>query len=450
MKIHVPPAVRWICRTLEAAGHETWTVGGAVRDALAGTPSGDWDLTTKARPKEVRRLFRRTVPLGMEHGTVGVLARDGTLYEVTTFRRDVETDGRHAVVAFADTVEEDLARRDFTINAIAWHPDREVLKDPWNGAQDLRDRVLRTVGSPEERFQEDYLRILRALRFAGRYGLQIDAGTWAALTAGTSGLGRLSPERIREELEKAIAPSRILNAPPSQALNLYASSGVLERVYPELASASSSVWAHALAVTDRLADRTRNRDLPLAALLSTGGDTLSAVAILTRLRFSNARIRDVGALAGALAEVPTSGHLEGDPVVRRRWLAKVGRVLLPQILRLVAASAAVAGDLERRDPSVRATAARALRALRREARSGAPLSQQELALTGRDLIRAGYRPGPAFGRVFDKLFDAVLEDPRRNEPAWLMTQAEGALAELATPDPATPDPTQAEGIDPHG
>ena len=122
-----PPAVRWVARTLEEAGHETWAVGGAVRDVLLGRPAGDWDLATHATPKEVRRLFKRTVPLGIEHGTVGVLARDGTMYEVTTFRRDVETDGRHAVVSFAETIQEDLARRDFTVNAIAWHPLREEL-----------------------------------------------------------------------------------------------------------------------------------------------------------------------------------------------------------------------------------------------------------------------------------------------------------------------------------
>ena len=166
-----PPAATWIVRTLEEAGHETWAVGGAVRDVLLGRPAGDWDLTTHARPTDVRRIFRRTIPIGVEHGTVGVLARDGTMYEVTTFRKDVQTDGRHAVVEFASTLDEDLARRDFTINAIAWHPLREELRDPFGGAVDLGHGVLRTVGAPEERFREDYLRVLRALRFAGRFGL---------------------------------------------------------------------------------------------------------------------------------------------------------------------------------------------------------------------------------------------------------------------------------------
>src|SRR5690606_14370270 len=151
-----PQAVREITRRLEEAGYQTWAVGGAVRDAVLGLPAGDWDLATRARPHEVRRLFRRTVPIGIEHGTVGVLGRDGVLYEVTTFRRDVETFGRHAVVEFADTVEEDLARRDFTLNALAWHPLTAELKDPFGGLRDLEERRLRTVGRPEERFAEDY------------------------------------------------------------------------------------------------------------------------------------------------------------------------------------------------------------------------------------------------------------------------------------------------------
>jgi tRNA nucleotidyltransferase (CCA-adding enzyme) len=224
-----PPAVRWIARTLEEAGHETWAVGGAVRDVLMGRPSGDWDLATHATPKEVRRLFKRTVPIGVEHGTIGVLARDGTMYEVTTFRRDVETDGRHAIVSFAETIQEDLARRDFTVNAIAWHPLREELLDPFDGVGDLDRSVLRTVGEPAERFREDYLRILRALRFAGLFTLEIEEPTWEALCSLVGHLKTLSAERIREELLK------ILNADPdpTRSLSLYGSSRVLAVLYPD-------------------------------------------------------------------------------------------------------------------------------------------------------------------------------------------------------------------------
>ncbi|HAW90495.1 MAG TPA: hypothetical protein DCX61_07520, partial [Gemmatimonadetes bacterium] len=225
-----PDQVLWIWRTLEEAGFETWMVGGAIRDTLLGRPADDWDFATIARPKQIMSAFRRTVPIGVDHGTVGVLAPDGTLYEVTTFRRDVETFGRRAVVEFAESIKEDLARRDFTFNALAWHPDRDQLLDPWNGAGDLNEQILRTVGDPVERFAEDLLRVLRALRFAGQFGLTIEAETWRALLSAVSGLSQLSPERIQEEMMKVLSQAQR----PSVALGLYAESGVFAELYPEL------------------------------------------------------------------------------------------------------------------------------------------------------------------------------------------------------------------------
>jgi tRNA nucleotidyltransferase (CCA-adding enzyme) len=155
MKLHPPAAVLDIARRLDDAGRQAWAVGGAVRDALLGQSGVDWDIATDARPDEVRRIFRRTVPIGIEHGTVGVLANDDVMYEVTTFRRDVETFGRHATVRFADSIEEDLSRRDFTINAIAWAPLTDELFDPFDGRADLGSGILRTVGNAGERFAED-------------------------------------------------------------------------------------------------------------------------------------------------------------------------------------------------------------------------------------------------------------------------------------------------------
>ncbi|HSH46961.1 MAG TPA: CCA tRNA nucleotidyltransferase, partial [Longimicrobiales bacterium] len=223
MDLRPPRAVRRIARRLEKAGFETWAVGGAVRDRVAGRPAGDWDLATRARPPEVMALFRRTVPVGVDHGTVGVLD-GGEMYEVTTFRQDVETFGRHAVVKFADTLEDDLSRRDFTINALAWHPLRGELMDPFGGADDLRHGVLRTVGEAGERFAEDYLRILRALRFAGQFDLEVEPGTWRALLAAVGHLTELSAERVREELYKVLSGIRSA----SRSLDLYRSAGVLD------------------------------------------------------------------------------------------------------------------------------------------------------------------------------------------------------------------------------
>ena len=166
-------------------------MGGAVRDALLGIETLDWDIATSARPEQVQKLFTRTVPVGLRFGTVGVLDAAGVMHEVTTFRHDVETDGRHAVVRFGASLEEDLARRDFTINAIAVHAERLEVRDPFGGRADLARRVLRCVGTAAERMQEDRLRALRALRFAGRFGFEIEPETWTAILASAPHLGRV-------------------------------------------------------------------------------------------------------------------------------------------------------------------------------------------------------------------------------------------------------------------
>lgn len=404
-----PPAVRWIVGTLEDAGHPTWAVGGAVRDALAGHPSGDWDLTTQARPKQVQRLFRRTVPIGIEHGTVGVLAGDGTLYEVTTFRRDVETDGRHAVVAFADTVEEDLARRDFTINAVAWHPLRGEFRDPHRGARDMKRRLLRTVGDPEERFAEDHLRILRALRFASRFELRVDRGSWEALRAAVGHLPELSAERIRDELLKVLdADPR-----PSQALELYARSGALQVLYPELeALRDGSGWNATLARVDALPP---GRPLLRLAGLVRNLAGEEAAALLVRLRLSNAQTDAVAVRAGT----PSPPAADAPDAEQRRWLASVGRDHWRWAMRLLLADARVEGTGEE--------AVASWRRLRGILADDPPLEVGDLAISGRDLIRMGLKPGPWFGEILDRLLDGVLEDPDANRAGRLREEAEALV-----------------------
>jgi tRNA nucleotidyltransferase (CCA-adding enzyme) len=455
--------VRWIVRTLEEAGYETWTVGGAVRDALAGRPTGDWDLATRAHPEEVRRIFRRTVPVGIEHGTVGVLARDGTLYEVTTFRRDVETTGRHAVVAFAQTLLEDLERRDFTINAVAWHPLREELFDPHRGVEDLREGRLRTVGDPRERFAEDYLRVLRALRFAGRFGLEIEPETWEALRAATARLGVLSPERIREELWKVLGG----DASPVRALELYRRSGTLREVAPEIAAVAgdaeegeakegSRLWRTALSVLDRIP---RHRTaLRFAALLGDVGDPpvrdddpplpsepgpatsplrvrgmIRSAALLTRLRHSNAQIAEISGLVGAGPELP---HGDAEGKVVRRWLARVGSSRVPDLVRWAGARSRVDGSREASGspgPVTPAAVARSAHRIRAELASGVPLAVGDLALGGRDLIGLGLKPGPRFGLILEQLLERVLDDPEANRPErlreWALELASGGGGE---------------------
>ncbi len=401
-----PPAVRDIARRLEEAGYETWAVGGAVRDVLMGRPAGDWDLATRARPKELRKLFRRTVPLGIEHGTVGVLAGDGTMYEVTTFRRDVETDGRHAVVAFADTIEEDLSRRDFTVNAIAWHPLREELLDPFGGAADMEARVLRTVGKPAERFREDYLRILRALRFAGLFDLEIDAATWRSLQELVGHTRALSAERIRDELLKVLD----VDPAPARALSLYAEAGVLPVLYPELetlrsAPGNPSPWALAVGAA---AELPRGRPMLRLAALVRGLEPGDVASMLVRLRFSNAQVDETARRAGAR---PLPGAAEHDRVFRR-WLSATGPERLSAVARLDLARACSElrlGLADRRTDVVASwNRARGVRA------ASPPLDVGSLALDGRGLIQLGLKPGPRFGPILDALLEWVLDDPSRN------------------------------------
>ncbi|HEU4881038.1 MAG TPA: CCA tRNA nucleotidyltransferase [Longimicrobium sp.] len=436
-----PPDVLFIARKLRDAGFDTWTVGGAVRDALSGShhedwnPTAssvaisDWDLTTAARPRDVQRLFRRTVPVGIAHGTVGVLGKDGRLYEVTTFRRDVETDGRHARVIFADRVEDDLQRRDFTINAVAWHPLTHELRDPHGGLPDLRGGILRTVGDPAERFREDRLRVLRALRFAGRFGLRIDEGTWQAARDAAPELVHLSAERVREELLKVLRQVD----PPSLSLRLYEQCGALAHLYPELqacagvADGIADVWTHLLRVVDELpAYRTALR---LAALLHDVGkaadpaDHASAGAALAhrlmkRLKFSNAEIDRAVHLVAQHSDFPAS---DAPPPELRRWLRRIGRAYVNDLFRLrIADLRARAADDPRLDETNRLW-----KRVRTELVGAAPLEIGDLAIGGAELRALGIPPGPLYGEILRDLLERVTDDPTLNDRETLI----GMIAE---------------------
>src|SRR5687768_12474339 len=249
--VHPPREVLQIARKLEKAGFETWCVGGAVRDALLGHRHLDWDLATVAKPDDIRRIFPRTVPVGIEFGTVGVLDNKGVEHEVTTFRRDVHTDGRHAVVEFGASLDEDLARRDFTINAVAYHPIRRLLHDPFGGRADLRRRLVRAVGAPDARMREDRLRALRAIRFAARFDFEIEPATWDAIRASAPYLGRLSAERVKQELDKTMEQVGAAGL----ALGRWRAAGALAALVPVLAQ----VEDEALAALDLLPRATGRR-----------------------------------------------------------------------------------------------------------------------------------------------------------------------------------------------
>jgi tRNA nucleotidyltransferase (CCA-adding enzyme) len=414
-KLDVPSAVVAIARRLEHNGYETWAVGGAIRDALLVGIRSDWDLATAARPEAVRKLFQPSYPIGIRFGTVGVRGGDGNMYEVTTFRRDIETDGRHAVVEYADTIDEDLSRRDFTINAIAYHPLRNEVHDPFSGQADLRDRVLRCVGDPSRRFSEDYLRVLRGLRFAGRFGLAIDEPTWEALLKTVPLLPRLSGERVREELLKVLSTQDA-----SESLQLYRTSGALAVVYPELSALDDAAWSEILRTIDSLP--TSRVGLRLAALFEPAGREVESM--MTRLRFSNAEIRTVLNLARA---VNVALPAPQDEMSARRWL----RVVEPENARdawrfhFARAKGRAAGAESRSELAERARTV--LRILRR----GDPVIIADLAIDGNDLKKLGLTPGPEYGRILERCLDIVIEDPSRNRPEVLCELARDEIGRSA-------------------
>jgi len=382
--VDVPEPVVSLVATLEAAGHEAWCVGGALRDAVLELAHADFDVATSATPDQVRRLFRRTVPVGEAHGTIGVLDDAGTLHEVTTFRKDVRTDGRHAEVAFGVSLDDDLARRDFTINALAYHPLRQVWRDPFGGARDIGDRQLRAVGDAASRFREDYLRILRGLRFAARFRFTITPDTWNALTASVAGLTGLSSERIRDEWFKGLSTA----AAVSELVALWQRSGAAAIILPELEPDRGSEPA--------LSSMPRDPVLLTTVLVD------ASAAVLRRLRASNAEV----ARAAAISAGPPAPAGASDRDVRH-WLSAVGRA---------------ADDLTQRHLLLTGRDAPWTDAVRRIRTAGDPLLRENLAVRGGDLLELGLR-GPAVGQMLDQLLTQVLDDPSLNERDTLLRLA---------------------------
>jgi tRNA nucleotidyltransferase (CCA-adding enzyme) len=373
-----------IARRLLEAGYETWAVGGALRDQLLGERRGDVDLATAATPDVVQKLFRHTVAVGVEHGTVGVLDSDRRLHEVTTFRRDVRTDGRHAVVEFGASLEEDLARRDFTINAMAYHPLERRLADPFRGRQDLEAGVIRAVGNPAQRFREDYLRILRAIRFAARFDFEIEPLTWSSAVDAASGLSGLSAERVRDEWFKSLRTARSLQ----RLVRLWHDAGAARIWLPEL----YREWPGAPVPLD-------DRDPVILTTIAAR----SPGAVLYRLRCSNDEIT-----RAELVERGPAAPESLSPVAARRWLARVSDAADDLMLAAryrtgdMPGWAAMVGGVRERGEATRRT---------------------ELAIGGHDLVALGIPAGPALGALLDRLLDAVIADPTLNTRDNLMALA---------------------------
>src|SRR6058998_3549724 len=386
-RLPIPDEVLKIAQKLEDAGYETWCVGGAIRDNLLGLENHDFDLTTAAPPAEVQKIFKRTVPVGIEHGTVAVLDSTNQPHEVTTFRKDIHTDGRHAVVEFGVSLMDDLARRDFTINAIAYHPIRHEWRDPFQGEQDLDKKLIRSVGDANWRFQEDYLRILRALRFSARFQFRIHARTLEAAKANAQGLAQLSAERVRDEWFKGIMTA----ARVSKLLTLWMEVGAARIWLPEIRERGAG--SGSLGAVDKL---------PRDPVLITAYLASDPASLLTRLKCSNKDIERGRAIGVWRDKYPDPKHV----IAVRRWLSEVGAYA--DDLLILLAGTAPRSSLPKLVASIRA--------------AKDPLTLKDLVVTGDDLLAAGVRPGPDVGETLQRLLAEVLEDPSRNTKPYLLSR----------------------------
>ena len=410
MKLTLDPGAAALLDTLHAAGYAAYAVGGCVRDSLLGRTAHDWDLCTSALPQQVMELFgaEQCIPTGLQHGTV-TIKYGGQLYETTTFRTEGSyTDGRHPdAVQFVPDVREDLARRDFTINAMAYN-EAEGLVDPFGGQKDLQNGLLRAVGEPQQRFTEDALRILRLYRFAARFGFVLDAATARAARQLAPHLDCISAERIQEELAK------LLIAPHPGA---YLEPAVLAVVLPELTPAALDA---AKPVVDACPAGEKNLPVRWAALLGALGEA-DTRRVLKRLRCSNTCIEETAVLvretAGegvcrSFSEEKASAH-PGDIHIRQL----LGRYGLCTVERLCALCAAL-------HPQNATDCALAAQRARQLETDGVCCRVSQLAVNGRDLMAAGIPAGPALRRVLEALLDGVIRAEYPNEKPALLAAAQ--------------------------
>ncbi len=437
MRIEMPDNANRIITTLEAAGYEAYIVGGCVRDAVLGRIPGDWDITTSARPEQVKELFKRTIDTGIKHGTVTVMF-DKEGYEVTTYRIDGEyTDHRRPdEVQFTSSLDEDLKRRDFTINAMAYSH-KDGIIDIFGGIEDLNNKVIRAVGNPGDRFDEDALRILRAIRFAGQLGFDIERDTKTAMIVRAEHLTKISAERIRVELVKLLT-----SAHPEKLIDAYVM-GITNYILPEFDRMMErpqnnpyhlyNVGVHSIEAVKNIEP---DEALRIAALLHDVGKPDSYVVgedgidhfyghdkkgqeiakdILKRLRFDNETIKLVTKLISwhdyALSSLPSKKTF-------RKALNKMGADFFPTLIKIKKADMAAQSDYrleERRN--VLDGLCRMYEEIMTEKDC---LTIKDLAVNGSDLIAVGVKPGERMGQILQYLLDKVLDEPRLNDKNILL------------------------------
>lgn len=429
MRILLPDKVDRIIKTLMAAGYEAYAVGGCVRDSVMGRSPNDWDITTSAKPAEVKRLFSRTIDTGIKHGTVTIML-DKEGFEVTTYRIDgVYEDGRHPrEVTFTASLEEDLKRRDFTINAMAYNEETGLV-DIFGGMQDIEQGVIRCVGDAEERFTEDALRMLRAVRFSAQLGYRIEEATKSAIRNLAPNLQQISAERIQVELVK------LVTSPHPDYLRTAYETGITGQVLPEfdlcMETAQNnphhcySVGEHILHSMQEIAP---DKILRLGMLFHDIGkpQTLTvdeegithnkghaevgekmAKEILSRLKFDNHTIDSVSRIVryhDQKIELTSAGV--------RRAINRMGEDIFPMLFAVRRADIYAQSDYLREE---KLDKAQYIEELYSEiCRKQECLSLKDLAVTGKDLIALGVPPGREIGTLLQELLELVLEEPERN------------------------------------
>ncbi len=388
MEIQLPEAVEEIITRLNAHGYEASAVGGCVRDSLLGREPEDWDITTSARPEQVKAIFRRTIDTGIAHGTVTIMM-DKTGYEVTTYRIDGEyEDGRHPKeVCFTSNLVEDLKRRDFTINAMAYNS-QDGIVDAFGGVEDLKSGLIRCVGNPMDRFTEDALRILRAVRFSAQLGFEIESDTYEAIRVIAPNLQHVSKERVLTELSKLLT-----SAHPNRIGMVY-ETGMAPFISPDFADVSFPLPV----VDSRLPDR---KHLRWAAFLQ-GETAEKAGRILKQLKSDNDTINRVKVLLRFIRTplLPQKAEL-------RKLMSQMTPELYDDLLILRKADPS--GEIVRLSREIRC--------------AGDCLSLKQLAVSGKDLMDAGIQPGKKVGETLNALLEMVLEHPEYNQKETLIEAA---------------------------
>lgn len=437
MHISVPEEPNYIIDCLQSEGYDAYVVGGCVRDSLLGLNPNDWDITTSAQPEEIKQIFKHTIDTGIEHGTVTV-RKNHKSYEVTTYRIDGDyTDARHPdSVTFTNELKEDLRRRDFTINAMAYN-DRDGLVDIYGGREDLKNKIIRCVGEPKERFDEDALRMLRAVRFSAQLGFEIEDDTAKAIELMHENLKGISAERICTEVIKLITSDH-----PEIIRKLYEFK-LSDVFFPELNLMMETpqntkhhitdVGEHTILVMQRVSPE---KVLRLAALFhdvgkpvcrKTDGKDIDhfvghpqtgekiAANIMHRWKLDNATIKQVSMLVRIHDERPNP-----TPKNVRRFISRNGKEILPKLFELKRADIFGQSEYRRKDKLELIDTFESVYFEIINAEECVSISQ--LCIDGKDVVEKGIKPGPQIGEILKALLEWVLEDPSRNERELLVKQ----------------------------